>query len=229
MAFDARDAGFRASAAGMLKPRTKVGTTYRYWNPGPTLDQGPTPRCVAFSWLTLLGAGPVTNRSDLPDAQTVYDAAQRADEWDGEAYDGTSVRAGAKVLQGLGYLTAYLWAYDTRTAADWVIQRGPVLFGTVWPDSMFDPDAAGFLKVDTSGTFDGQHANGHAYCAIGVSLTKRCPDGTKGAFVIQQTWGEWGVKRWGRTGIAYLPFSATDVLLPMGGEVCMATEVRVKA
>lgn len=230
VAYDLRDAAYRASAFPILKPRASAGVTSRYWNLGPTLDQGPTPRCVAFSWLTFLGAGPVTNRKSLPDVQFVYDEAQRSDEFsDTPPEGGTSVRAGANVLRGLGYVPSYLWADSVRQGADWVLQKGPILAGSVWPDSMFDPDPQGFLQVDLGSTFDGAHANGHAYCLVGCSLTKKCPDGTKGAFYIQQTWGEWGLTKWGQTGIALLPFSGAEVLWAAGGmELCLPTELKVK-
>lgn len=230
VSYDLRDAAYRASNFRLLKPRTVAGVTNRYWNLGPTLDQGPTPRCVAFSWLTLLGAGPVTNRKNLPDPQFVYDEAQRSDEFsDTPPEGGTSVRAGAEVLRGLGYIGSYVWGESVRQAADFVLQKGPIIAGSVWPDSMFEADAKGFLNVDLGSTFDGAHANGHAYCLAGASLTLKCPDGTKGAFVGQQTWGDWAITKWGKSGIFYLPFSGMEVLRAAGGaEFCMPLETKVK-
>jgi hypothetical protein len=218
---DTRDADFPARLA--LRPRSVAAVASRYWNRGATLDQGPTPRCVAYSWLTLLEAGPVTNRKALPDPAELYRQAQELDEWPGSDYDGTSVRAGAKALQALGYLSAYLWAFDPGTVADWLLQHGPVVFGTAWPDSMMTPDAKGWLTVKQDGPLDGPHAAGHAYCGVGALLFKRCPDGSKGAVILQNSWGA----GWGLKGTAWLSLVDMGKLLAAGGECCMPSEIKV--
>src|SRR4051812_27824750 len=115
--------------------------THRRWNPGEALDQGPTSRCVAYAWLGMLAAGPVTNRKGLPDPADVYRLAQQLDEWPGEepVYEGSSTRGGAKAAQQLGFLTSYAFASDAATAVEWILRRGPVVFGTCWTDSMYEP------------------------------------------------------------------------------------------
>lgn len=219
-ATDLRDHAHLARAA---LPLRRAPIARRHWSPGPVLDQGENPYCVGFAWRNLLDAGPVKNPQGVgPAAEAIYHAAQDVDEWPGPppAYEGTSVRAGAKVLQGTGLVPQYLWAFDLATAVQWVLRKGPCVFGTIWPDSMMDPDPAGFLKVEGSYV----DAGGHAYCVCGADTKGKCPDGTTGYFEMFQSWGP----NWGKGGLAKIPFSAAEILIHEGGEVCMPSEVRGK-
>jgi hypothetical protein len=62
-------------------------------------DQGSEGACVGFAWSRAMS---LLNRSRY-DAVWLYDSARKADEWPGEAYSGTSVRAGGDVLAKLGH------------------------------------------------------------------------------------------------------------------------------
>jgi hypothetical protein len=198
--------------------RRLSGVTSRTWNTAPALDQGNTSQCVAFAWTQFLSAGPVTNRR-LPFLPAeLYREAQNNDEWPGAEpdYEGTSVRAGAKVLQGRGYLSEYVWAFNSATAANWILSRGPVVAGTIWANDMFDVDAKGVVHVG------GDVVGGHAYALIGCNLKARCPDGSTGAMRIQNSWGP----SWGQSGKAWISFKDFDVLMAEDGECCTATEVK---
>src|SRR4051812_6802485 len=207
-------------AAAVLRRSAAKPIAKRHWTPGPVLDQGPNPFCVGYSWRNLLNAGPVKNPTAGAPPESIYRDAQEVDEWEGTNYQGTSVRAGAKVLQAAGLVPAYLWAFDVPTAAAWVLHKGPCVFGTIWPDSMMEPDAAGFLSI--SGSY--VDAGGHAYCVLGVNPAGKCPDGSVGYFEMFQSWGP----GWGKGGLAKIPFSAAEILIHEGGEVCMPSEVHGK-
>lgn len=214
---DARDRDF---ALRQMLRRTEAKQYHtRYW---PyfvgALDQGDTPRCVGFAWTAFLLSTPVTHRT-TPEgvhhgigtpwqfAQALYERAQRIDEWPGENYAGTSVRAGAKALRELGRLVEYRWAWDADTARDYVLTRGPVIFGTDWHTEMFVPDANGWLRPR------GQVVGGHAYVVIGFSRTRD-------AFRILNSWG----KGWGQKGRAWLSRADAAALIAADGDVCSAIE-----
>jgi hypothetical protein len=232
---DVRDAAYRfAVHRDALQIEKTAGTRHWYTGKDLPVDQGPSPRCVGFSTATMLMAGPVTQRKAIPDtaageklAGEIYTAALDLDEFDGnDPCCGTSVRAGMKAAQARGFLTSYLWGSTVREAMLFVLNHGPVVFGTVWPDSMMETDADGVLWVAADSTLDGPHAQGHAYCAVGVSTSRKFGDGTTGGFRISQSWGRgWGD---GGSGMAWIPFSQMEKLLASAGEVAMPTEIRIK-
>src|SRR5215217_2541716 len=101
---DERDKAFPLRALLPARASTRV---WRYWNTqGWRGDQGETSQCVGYAWTHWLHAGPTTQPKPAPIVrpQDVYMGAQRVDEWPGEDYEGTSVRAGAKALQARGFV-----------------------------------------------------------------------------------------------------------------------------
>lgn len=212
---DRRDRGYLISAPE--EPPTKAAERrYRYWWPsGWWGDQGPTPRCVAYAWLHCIEDGPITwaprkaGAGPVVSPLQLYNEAQRNDEWPGENYDGTSVRAGAKVLQRLGYIDRYLWAWDLETTLDTILNIGPVVIGSWWYSDMFYPDSEGFIKVG------GHRVGGHAYLINGVNLDRQ-------VVRIKNSWG----REWGRNGHAYMGFDSLTRLIADHGEVCLPTEKR---
>lgn len=212
IAKDERDTGFPLQA---LVPVTPPERTYRYWwDGGWNGDQGATPQCVAYAWLHFLEDGPFTRAPRAPGAgpvvqpRTVYDSAQLVDEWEGQNYDGTSVRAGAKVLQSLGYISEYRWGWTLADLIDAVLNVGPVVVGTWWYTDMETPTPEGFVRVE------GFRVGGHAYVVNGVN-TRR------GVARIKNSWGT----GWGLGGRAWIAFEGLERLIHEDGEVCLATEV----
>lgn len=182
-----------------VRPVRKV---WRVWWRG---DQGATSHCVGFAWHGVLRSLPNVQREPPP--FVIYHRAQTLDEWPGENYEGTSVRAGAKVLQALGKLTAYAWAFDLETMLNWLAFKGPVVLGTNWLEQMRRPNAAGIVRVS------GRVIGGHAYEAIGYD------DATELVY-CQNSWGT----GWGKRGRFYLRYADLARLIEAKGEVCTATE-----
>lgn len=180
---------------------------YRYYRSGPILDQGATSSCVGHAWRAWLTAAPLMTRSG-PDPFTIYREAQKVDEWEGEQYNGTSVRAGAKVLASLGHISRYLWAFTAADIATWILSgQGSVVLGTDWTRSMFTPDTHGIIRpTDVV-------VGGHAYLCIGYSRRS-------GRFRIQNSWGS----GWGERGRAWLLGEDLERLMRDGGEAATATE-----
>lgn len=191
----------------------RVTIASKIWSPGIILDQGDKPQCVAYSWTGFLLATPTRTRigelggsSSYTDA--LYRRAQAIDEWPGEDYDGTSVRAGAKALAEQKRLSEYVWAFDADTLKRFVLTRGPAVIGINWYDTMFAPNAAGFLVID------GPLAGGHAILVLGYSTNKK-------AFRLLNSWGG----SWGQKGRAWLRDADMQRLIAEDGEACSAIEV----
>ena len=149
---------------------SKSALTSRYWDDNVWWgDQGRTPQCVAYAWCHWIEDGPVLHRGIHPlvAPKLIYENAQKLDEWPGENYDGTSVRAGAKYLKNINKISGYLWAYDVQTLVNTVLNVGPVVVGTNWYYNMFFPDKTGLIKAT------GKLAGGHAYVLNGVDTVKK--------------------------------------------------------
>lgn len=226
-AIDPRDANFQmalALAAKGIDPsgeKLTTAQTSKMWTAGKVLDQGDTPRCVAYAWSGFLEASPVRTKSgglpilagypSLPFTDGLYFEAQKVDEWPGEDYDGTSVRAGAKVLRGLGRIGSYVWANNAETLRTHVLTVGPAVIGINWYEDMFDADEEGKRPLNVSGGI----AGGHALLVLGYSRQET-------AFRLLNSWGE----SWGAKGRAWLTFSDMQQLLrDEDGEACSATEI----
>lgn len=212
---DERDRGF------LLKRRVTMPSGSRWWYDSAYWgNQGDLPHCVGFAWAHLLEDAPVARPGPVPfhDPSDIYRQAQIVDEWPGEGYDGTSVRAGAKVLQSLGYLSSYQWAFDLETVVGALLTKGPVVVGTSWHDSMFNTvrrkDAQGryrqFLHIEPGSPVVG----GHAWVLNGVNTAARICR-------MKQSWG----RHWGAYGRAAVSFDTLRQLIEDAGEACLPVEV----
>lgn len=195
------------------------------WTLDARLNQGRQGACVGFAWTHELIAEPAAwaldrKFRDLDDptaageqfAKLVYWDAQRRDIWPGGEYPnavphmlGTSLLAGAKVLQQAGYIQEYRWAFTVEETARAVAFAGPVVLGTRWFESMDRPNRkTGLIRVD------GDLVGGHALVINGV-------DAQKERFHLVNSWG----KDWGKAGACSIAFDDMEQLLAMRGEVCM--------
>lgn len=124
----------------------------RTWKLGPILDQGWEGACVGFGWTAELLASPRPDPYATPDvgnafARSVYQDAQRIDEWPGEDYEGTSVLAGAKTIKSRGYIDSYRWCFSIEEIRDAVIAQGPVVIGIPWYSDMYQTRPSGLVEV----------------------------------------------------------------------------------
>ncbi len=186
--------------------------TWRYWGRQSFWgDQGSTSQCVAYAWTAWLEDGPVLQpgKPSPTFMAELYAECQRSDEWEGQDYDGTSVRAGAKVLQSRGLIESYLWGTDLDTVVDTVLTLGPVVMGTNWTEAMFTPDAQGVIR------YRGSVVGGHAWKVDGVNRRT-------GMARAKQSWG----RDWGLRGGFWVPFEDLERLIVEDGEACLAIERR---
>jgi hypothetical protein len=187
------------------------------WSSAGVLDQGATPHCVGFTGYNWLRAGPVTNRKLPFTPADLYNWAQMQDEWPGTNYDGTSALGLMKALKERGYVTEYRWALDIETIFAWLITSGPLLMGSWWYMDMSIVDKMGFIQPT------GEQQGGHEYLLIGADRDKSCPDGTKGAIRMINSWGT----GWGQQGRAWISRAHLESLLRNEGDCCSATEVKI--
>lgn len=139
------------------------------------MNQGREGACVSFSFHSEAGASPKPVKGLTFDiARDRYWEMQRQDEWPGGSYpganpryEGTSVLAGAKVMQSLGFFSEYRWAFNIDDCLKALANEGPVVFGIPWLNSMFRTREDG--TMDTSG----RQAGGHAIMGRGVTVPRQ--------------------------------------------------------
>lgn len=170
-------------------------------------NQGATPHCVGFAWTNWLTSSPI---SQFLDPEGIYEIAQYLDEWPGTDYDGTSVRAGAKVLHHLGLISRYTFTQVEATFRVNVVEKSPVVIGIDWHEGMEWPDDKGFIHAE------GPVLGGHAILVVGYVKP--------GKYVLKQTWGQ----DWGKNGYAYLSPEDMAKLLKADGEACLAEEIKLR-
>lgn len=188
------------------------------WRLPVYLDQRNEGACVGFSWSHELAARPVEVQGITDQtARTVYFEAQKIDEWPGGAYDGaspfyegTSVLAGAKVVQAQGLIKEYRWAFSLNDALVAISRKGPGILGCWWFEGMMNPDAKGFIRPT------GRALGGHAIVVRGVSVKNR-------TVRLSNSWGQ----GWGLNGDCFMTWEDFETVLMNQGEFCVPV-VRAK-
>lgn len=191
-------------------------------------DQGTEGACVGFSWAHELTAAPVIVATTAATATQIYKRAQFLDPWPGEAYDGTSVLAGAKAVQemrtasGKPLLPEYRWAFGVDDLVLAIGYKGPAVLGINWWSGMFEPTAAGFVSPT------GYIAGGHAILCRGFRFAKKDNarsitwdnmDRDKSYFLLHNSWG----RDWGMAGTCKITVNDMHKLLEDDGEACIPT------
>ena len=169
--FDKKSRAFPIQAAVSGKePRSYL------WPCNTWLDQGTEGACVGFSLAHELIAKPaVVKGIDAKFArEKIYWEAQKIDPWEGGSYpgakpkyEGTAVLAGVKVLQKLGYIEEYRWAFGLEDLILAVGHCGPAVLGIPWYEGMFDAQSCGQLHIG------GEVAGGHAILCKGVNVKRK--------------------------------------------------------
>lgn len=207
---DSRDENFLIKS---ILPNVPKSIKARYWNDsGWWGNQGFTSQCVGYSLAHYVEDGPITRQGKAPiiTPEYIYNEARKVDEWEGEDYEGTSVRAGCKILLREKLISSFRWAWDLQTMIDAVLMTGPVVVGTTWYEEMFYPNSDGLIKVG------GDVAGGHAWIVNGVNIETR-------TFRMKNSWG----RDWGNKGRATISFEDMDFLIKDYGEIALMTEIKI--
>jgi hypothetical protein len=210
---DSRDLNYGIS--NMLMSAPQISEKF-WWDGGWWGNQGETTRCVAYSWAHWLEDGPIIQDAipgrpkPLFDPTDFYNACKKVDQWPGEDYSGTSVRAGATVLKDVGVITEYRWAFNLDEIILTLLTLGPMVIGSRWYQQMQFPDQHGLIRPK------GRVMGGHAYLLNGVDVNREY-------FRIKNSWGT----SWGDKGHAYISFSDFEKIFKRGGEACIASEVKI--
>jgi hypothetical protein len=180
------------------------------------LDQGQLGSCTGNAALGCIGTDPFYTTEpatmDWSEGQAVevYSEATSIDPWPGAwppddtGSDGLSV---AKVLQDHGWVSGYQHAFSLPDALSALVDR-PVITGTNWYESMFDPSPTGEVRV-TAGS---QLAGGHEYVADRLDVTN-------GRVWFTNSWGT----GWGAAGRFWMSFDTWQRLLSEDGDVTVFT------
>lgn len=180
----------------------------------PVLDQGNLGSCVPNAAEGCLGTDPffdtVTLNWGEPLAVSWYSDVTAADSYPGQyppddtGSDGLSM---AKVLTAKSLITGYTHTFTPDDALK-ALSVTPVICGTVWYQSMFNPAPDGRLTVDPASGI----AGGHEYVLDEV-------DAEHQRVWLTNSWGE----SWGVGGRAYLTFADFGALLAQQGDVTVFT------
>lgn len=186
------------------------------------LDQGREGACVSCGVTHELAGAPVAIGGLTMDwaRETVYWPAQRDDQWPGGSYpgaapvyEGTSVLAGVKRAQQLGFYEGYRWAFGIDDGLKALVHEGPGILGLNWLDGMFEPRRSGLLECT------GHVAGGHCVAVRGLWLDVKLPgeDRARDVAVIPQSWG----LAHGDRGVVYIDLEDLDARLRDQGEWCV--------
>ncbi|MEU1443265.1 hypothetical protein [Streptomyces mirabilis] len=217
-----------AYAHGVL-PKTAIKSV-DWTRRAPIFDQGNVGSCTGNAAAGLLGTDSAARTGltsttigssvmpvDEDLAVHVYELATQLDSIKGTYPPddtGSSGIGAAKALKKLGLAASYTHAFSLDALKS-ALQTGPVMVGTVWLESMFDPDpTTRFVKVDRSS----QVAGGHEYVLSAYDTARQ-------AFRIDNSWGE----SWGAHGSAWFKESDVQWLLSQQGDVTVPAWVTAPA
>lgn len=196
----------------------------RTWRLDERIDQRDWGACVGHAFAHEVAASPAeinVPKMDHPYALDWYFDAQRIDPWAGGEYPdasprmaGTSVLAGVKIGQERGFWTGYRWAFSIEDVLRAVANEGPLVVGTWWRSSMWEPRPSGLIE-GVSGAYEG----GHAYMIRGLTLKPRLK-GERGLGPLLRITNSWG-REWGVNGEAFIRVEDFEQLLLDQGEAVL--------
>jgi hypothetical protein len=145
----------------------------------PKYDQGEEGACTGFS----ASIQSSIRNHRYYDAFWLYNEAKKIDDWPGEDYEGSSVRAALEVLLNVGHrrvfrgrsldpnptegIHAFRWAKTVDEVRTAISEGEPVVLGIDWPYDYYDPILIG--REWWLPPIDGRIAGGHAICCNGAS------------------------------------------------------------
>lgn len=215
---------------GIMAATEEVEEVPKMWDHGVVLDQGYEGACVGFGWTAELLASPRPDRTATEDqgnkfALGAYREAKVIDEWPGEDYDGTSVLAGAKIIQEKGLMDEYRWCFGIDEVVQAVITQGPVVIGIPWYEQMYETRPSGLVEVG------GKLVGGHCITLIGYHPNMRINgEPYANRYRVFRWVNSWGTS-YGKAGTGLIKYDDLASLLSDNGEACVPMgrkRVRIK-
>lgn len=197
--------------------------TVRHQRHGAVLDQGNLGSCTGNAGIGDLMTDPCAGTTNSPrytldetGAVNLYSDATAVDSYPGQyppddtGSDGLTI---AKVLQKTGLISGYQHTFTLDDALK-ALSQYPLMVGTNWMNSMFNPDSNGMLTVDMGSGV----AGGHEYVVDEY-------DATRDVVGMTNSWGS----GWGQAGRAYMKADDLGALLDQQGDVIVLLPLSVPA
>ena len=173
------------------------------------LDQGETPHCVGFGIADFGINLPTFTNYTNDDGDRFYYMCKELDN-EPLAETGSNLRSAAKVMKNLRRISSYAFANTLAQVKYWLLNKGPLIAGTIWTEEMFTPNTFNVLNIG------GNVVGGHAYLLN---------EWTKNNYIgIQNSWGS----SWGIGGKAYISVENFEKIFRQGGEVLTSVELEYK-
>lgn len=191
----------------------------KMWKEGVILDQGTEGACVGFGWTAQFLTDPVSPKKQpkviVADkfARQIYRDAQKIDEWFGEDYSGTSVLAGAKIIQSRGLMDSYRWCFGIDDIRNTLLTIGPVVLGVPWYYSMYYTDTSALVNVDINSGI----AGGHCILLTGYHPSMKFGKNRQEVYRWRNSWG----KDYGKMGSGFIKAQDLNFLINQSGEACV--------
>jgi hypothetical protein len=184
------------------------------WRCNTLLDQGKEGSCVGHGIAHELLALPTEVDPTIVNhkyaREVIYWGAQQIDDWPGGAYpnanpfyEGTTILAGVKFTQKLGWFDNYRWSFGLDELILGIGYNGPAVLGLAWKEGMMDTDDKGYIHAK------GEVQGGHCILCRGVDIKKE-------EFLLPNSWG----RDWGLNGECKISFPDMSKLLKLDGEAC---------
>lgn len=201
---DSRNQKFRLRTIEASHFRSDIRPRNKNWTQRIFLDQGREGACTGFGGAHMLGTTPRVRKVDDATARELYYEARRNDEYDGEAYEGSSVLGVMQALKLRGWIKDYLWIYSLDELIHAISFFGPVVAGFPVYEGMMEPDANGFVNAT------GQLLGGHCAEWSGVQIFDQWVK-------YNNSWG----LDWGNRGSAKIAFPTVEFLFEKGVEIAL--------
>lgn len=205
----------RAVMASTVEKQPKLWTPPKF-----ALNQGWEGACVGFGWTGELIGSPFPDPyvgEDLANlyARGYYRRCLQIDEYEGEADEGTSVLAGAKVAQEREKIDEYRWGTSIYDLRDAVISIGPAVIGIPWYSDMYETRPSGLVEVG------GDLVGGHCIYIYGYHPSMRIlGEDYHERFEVFRWRNSWGPE-YGKNGSGLIRLEDLRDLLAHWGESCI--------
>lgn len=197
----------------------------KFWTMGTVFDQGQEGDCVGFGWTAELVGSPYPDYSvSEPLGDLVgHNLCQRAkslDDTPGTDYQGTSLLAGAKVVQQQQLIDGYRWCTSTTDMRNAICASvadggGPVLVAIPWYDEMYETRPSGLVKV--GGSLVGRHCLTLFGFHPGMRISGEDWSSRYRVFAWRNSWGT----SYGKAGSGYILESDLAALFADHGQAAI--------